>query len=116
MGKHLLKLKATNKSKLSDGKTIAGKGRLTEGKIKQLQKYYGLAIRQNTSKNANPTQTEIDVAVYKMKKNIIAILHHCVHLKDPKNNIDTVHMLDHSRIQRLHLSLTPALLHFFYFS
>ena len=91
-----MKLKATNKSKLSDGKAIAGKGRLAEGKIKQLQKYYGLAIRQNTSKNANPAQTEIDVAVYKMKKNLIAILHHCVHLKDPKNNIDTVRMLDHS--------------------
>ncbi len=83
MAKHLMKLKATNKSKLSDGKTIGGKGRLTEGKIKQLQKYYGLAIRQNTSKKANPTQTEVDVVVYKMK-NIIAILHHSVHLKDPK--------------------------------
>ncbi|CAB3985322.1 Hypothetical predicted protein [Paramuricea clavata] len=59
MGKHLMKLKASNKSKLSDGKTIGGKGRLTEGKIKQLQKYYGLAIRQNTSKKPNPTQAEI---------------------------------------------------------
>ena len=82
MGKHLLKLKALNKSKLSDGKSIGGKGRLTEGKIKQLQKYYGLAIRQNTSTKPNPTQAEIDVAAYTMKKNIIAILHHSVHLKD----------------------------------
>lgn len=83
MGKHLMKLKACNKSKLSDGKTIGGKGRLTEGKIKQLQKYYGLAIRQNTSNKPNPTQAEIDVAAYTMKKNIIAILHHSVHSKDP---------------------------------
>ena len=43
-----------------------------------LQKYYGLAIRQNTIKKLNPTKKEIDTAVYSMKKNIIAILHHCV--------------------------------------
>jgi hypothetical protein len=79
MGKHLMKLKASNKSKLSDGKTIGGKERLTEGKIKQLQKYYGLAIRQNTSNKPN----EIDVAAYTMKKNFIAILYHSVHSKDP---------------------------------
>lgn len=76
MGKHLMKLKATNKCKLSDGKTMGGKGRLTEGKIKQLQKYYGLAIRQNTATKPNPTKAEVDVAVYTMKKNIVAILHH----------------------------------------
>ena len=46
---HLMKLKETNKSKLSNGKTIGEKGRLsTEGKIKQFQKYYRLGIRQNT--------------------------------------------------------------------
>jgi uncharacterized protein YnzC (UPF0291/DUF896 family) len=39
-----MKLKASNKSKLSDSKIIGGKGCLTAGKIKQLQKYYGLAI------------------------------------------------------------------------
>ena len=39
MGKHLLKLKAETKEKLEDGKTIGGKGRLTE-KIKKLQKDY----------------------------------------------------------------------------
>ena len=36
---HLMKLKEINKSKLSNGKTIGEKGRLTEGKIQQLQKY-----------------------------------------------------------------------------
>lgn len=83
MGKHLLKLKATNKGKLADGKSLGGKGRLTEGKIKQLQKYYGLAIRQNTLSNPNPTKAEIDVAAYTMKKNIIALLNHCVTSNDP---------------------------------
>jgi hypothetical protein len=82
MGKHLLNLKATNKNKLADGKTIGGKGRLTESKIKQLQKYYGLAIRQNTLSKLNPTKQETDIAVYKMKKNIIVILHHCVQSED----------------------------------
>ncbi|XP_028394501.1 uncharacterized protein LOC114518697 [Dendronephthya gigantea] len=83
MGKHLLNLKSTTKGKLDDGKTIGGCGRLTESKIKQLQKYYGLAIRQNTIKKLNPTEREIEVAAYKMKKNIIAILHHCVKGNDP---------------------------------
>lgn len=50
MGKHLLKLKSTTQGKLADGKTIGGCGRLTETKVLQLQKYYGLAIRQNTIK------------------------------------------------------------------
>ena len=44
---NLLKLKASFKDKLADGKSIGGSGRLTEEKIKQLQKYYGLVIRQN---------------------------------------------------------------------
>ena len=78
MGKHLLNLKSRTKGKLADGQPIGGRGRLTEGKIKQLQKYYGLAIRQNTLKTSNPTRRDVDVAVYSMKKNIIAILHHCV--------------------------------------
>ena len=78
MGKHLLKLKAETKGKLKDGKTIGGKGRLTEEKIKKLQKYYGLAIRQNTVSKPSPSEKEIEVAVYQMKKNIIACLHHNV--------------------------------------
>jgi hypothetical protein len=78
MGKHLMNLKANTKGKLDDGKTIGGKGRLTEVKIKKLQKYYGLAIRQNTISKLSPTEQEINVAVYQMKKNIIANLHHNV--------------------------------------
>ena len=78
MGKHLMNLKARTKGKLKDGKPIGGRGRLTEGKIKQLQKYYGLAIRQNTLAKVNPSDREVDVAVYAMKKNTIAILRHGV--------------------------------------
>lgn len=83
MGKHLLNLKSRTKGKLEDGKPIGGHGRLTEGKIKQLQKYYGLAIRQNTLSKANPSEREVDVAVYEMKKNIVAILHHSVKSDNP---------------------------------
>ena len=75
MGKHLLNLKSRTKGKLADGQPIDGRGRLTEGKIKQLQKYYGIAIRQNTIKKSHPTRRDVDLAVYSMKKNIIAILH-----------------------------------------
>ena len=78
-----MNLKATTKGKLADGKTIGGKGRLSEAKIKKIQKYYGLAIRQNTLKKPNPKQREVEVAVYSMKKNIIAILHHCTESRDP---------------------------------
>jgi len=78
MGKHLMNLKARTKGKLSDGKPIGGRGRLTETKIKQLQRYYGLAIRQNTISQENATERDVDVAVYTMKKNIIAILNHSV--------------------------------------
>ena len=71
------------KGKLADGKTIGGTGRLSESKIKKLQKQYGLAIRQNIVTNVNPTDREVDVAVYTMKKNIIASLHHNVKCGDP---------------------------------
>ena len=78
MGKHLLNLNGRTKGKLADGKSIRGKGRLTETKIKQLQRYYGLAIRQNTIPKVNPNDEEVDIAVYTMKKNIITVLTHNV--------------------------------------
>lgn len=50
MGTRLRKLKTTlGKSKLSDGKTIGGKGRLTDSSINKLTNYYGNAIRGNTA-------------------------------------------------------------------
>lgn len=47
MGTRLRKLRE-QKVKLADGKTIAGKNRLTKPAIQKIQEYYGLAIRRNT--------------------------------------------------------------------
>lgn len=48
MGSRLRRLKNDGKGKkLSDGKAISGKGRLTDSIIDKLQTYYGLAIRRN---------------------------------------------------------------------
>ncbi|GFX69717.1 uncharacterized protein TNCV_1770851 [Trichonephila clavipes] len=53
MGSRLRKLKALwGKKKLSDGKTIRGKGRLTDAIISKLTTFYGNAIRVN-SHNVN---------------------------------------------------------------
>ena len=51
--------------KLSDGKPLSGKGRLTLKAINKLQNYYGMSIRQNLS------------SLYSMKKSIVAMLFHC---------------------------------------
>jgi hypothetical protein len=53
------------KSKLSDGKTIGGKGVSPKARSSRLQRYYGLDIQQNTSTKPNPTQAEIAVASLK---------------------------------------------------
>lgn len=82
MEKHLLNLKARTKGKLADGKLIRGCGRLSEWKIKQIKRFYGLALRQNTQTAANPSDREVNMAVYCMKKNIIAILNHSVKAQD----------------------------------
>ena len=82
MGKHLLNHKARTKGKLADGKPIRGQSWLTRSRIKCLQKYYGLAISQNTLSKANPTEGEVDAAVSTMKKNIIAIFHHSLQSQD----------------------------------
>jgi len=73
MGKHLLNLKAKTKGKVADGKPIGGRGRLSDERIKQIQRYYGLAIRQNTLSTPNPSDREVNVAVYTMKKNITSV-------------------------------------------
>ncbi|GFV96289.1 uncharacterized protein TNCV_2868691 [Trichonephila clavipes] len=50
MGTRLRKLKLVySKKKLSDGKTIGGKGRLTDSLIDKLAHYYGNAIRCNST-------------------------------------------------------------------
>ena len=65
VGSRLRKLKQnTGKKKLSDGKTLGGKGRLTDKEIDNLQLYYGLAIRRNVGD------------LNGMKESIRAILRH----------------------------------------
>ncbi|GFT01380.1 uncharacterized protein TNCV_3215081 [Trichonephila clavipes] len=50
MGTRLMKLKLVySKKELSDGKTIGGKGRLTDSLIDKLAHYYGNAIRCNST-------------------------------------------------------------------
>lgn len=54
MGSRLLKLKTDNKKKkLSDGKGLSGKNRLTNTEIKRIQNYYGLAIRRNVGNSVS---------------------------------------------------------------
>ena len=64
VGTRLKKLKKSCKEKLSDGKTLNGKGRLTEKVINTLQNAYGLVIRQNVGN------------LYEMKKGVGALLFH----------------------------------------
>jgi hypothetical protein len=48
LGTALRKYKNDNKGKkLSDGKSIGGKGRLTDKIINRMQNFYGRAIREN---------------------------------------------------------------------
>ncbi|GFT60232.1 uncharacterized protein TNCV_4970591 [Trichonephila clavipes] len=59
MGSRLRKLKALwGEKKLSDGKTIGGKGRLTDAIISKLTTFYGNAIRAN-SHNVNEMRQAI---------------------------------------------------------
>lgn len=74
MGKHLLNLKARTKGKLADVRYIVNTGRLTDTKIKKLQKDYGLAIQQNTTRKSNPTRGEVEVAVFAMKKLMLKLI------------------------------------------
>ncbi|GFX50973.1 uncharacterized protein TNCV_2733241 [Trichonephila clavipes] len=65
MGTRLRKLKLVySKKKLSDGKTIGGKGRLTDSLIDKLAHYYGNAIRCNST------------SVKEMRKTIWAVWGH----------------------------------------
>ena len=65
VGARLQKIKSENKGKLSDGKPLTGKDRLTES-INKLQNYFGIAIRQSTG-----------TTVFELKKAIGAVLYHC---------------------------------------
>ena len=64
VGSRLQKLKNASKGvKLSDGKGLGGKGRLTDGKVDMLQNYYGLAVRENLD-DVNKMATAIKAVVY----------------------------------------------------
>ena len=84
VGARLRKLKSENKGKLSDGKPLTGKGRLTEKVINKLQNYFGIAIRQSTG-----------TTVFELKKAIGAVLYHCTDFTE-----------DETRHQFVRLSLT----------
>ena len=64
VGSRLHRLKKTCKEKLSDGKPMGGKGRLTDKIINELQNSMGMAIRQNIGN------------LYAMKKSVAALLYH----------------------------------------
>lgn len=60
MGSRLRAFKQKNsKVILSDGKTIGGRGRLTNASINTIQLYYGLAIRRNAGEGVSKMQTAI---------------------------------------------------------
>jgi hypothetical protein len=76
MGTALRKLKkASGKKKLSDGKTIGGKGRLTDAKIDKLQQFYGMAIRRNKG-NLDRMKTDIKATLFHMCSNEGKLRHH----------------------------------------
>ena len=62
VGNRLLNLRNTMKTPLADGKTLRGRGHLTDKIINKLQNYYGLALRQSTG-----------TTVYQLKKAVGAV-------------------------------------------
>ena len=79
MGTRLRKLKQSMKGqRLADGKTLFGKGRLTDSQIDKIQRQYGIAIRAN-KKN-----------LVKMRENVWAVYFHKLSTDDnPLHNFCT---------------------------
>lgn len=78
LGTALRKYKKDKKGqKLTDGKTVGGKGRLTDKIIDSMQNYYGQAIRENKGNLEG------------MKKSIKAIQHHMI--KDSSQTLEEQH-------------------------
>ena len=65
--------------KMSDGKGILGKGRLTDKFINKMQNCYGMTIRQNTLSSQN---NDKEKALYSMKKSVLGTLWHCTDMPD----------------------------------
>ena len=71
MGTNLFNLKKSYRGRtLLDGKTMGGRGRLTDDRIKRFQQYYGKAIRSNLGNVAN------------MRNAVWAILYHSTKMED----------------------------------
>ncbi|GFX93089.1 uncharacterized protein TNCV_140331 [Trichonephila clavipes] len=67
MGTHLRSLKTKMRGqKLSDGKPLCGRNRLTEAEIDRLQAYYGLAIRRNLSSMKDMQQAIWAILLHKL--------------------------------------------------
>lgn len=80
MGSGLREFKRKNRGmKLSDGKTVGGKGRLTDKIIDKIQNYYGEAIRNNSGNLEG------------MKASIWAIFKHMI--RDEHKTLDEQHSL-----------------------
>ena len=78
VGNSLHNLRNTMKTPLVDGKTLRGRGILTDKTIDKLKNYYGLALQQGTGKT-----------VYQLKKAVGAVLFHCSETSD----LDTQHQM-----------------------
>ena len=94
VGTNLRKLKSkTGNKKLSDGKTLGGRGRLTLKEIDRLQIYYGLAIRRNIG-NLDAMKNGID-AILRHRLSTDQLPNHslcpvgpdtwCKYVQDPEN-------------------------------
>ena len=70
LGTRLQKVRNDYKGKkLADGKSISGKGRLTDKLMNKMQNCYGVAIRQNSLARWNGDRK---LALYSMKKSVLA--------------------------------------------
>lgn len=75
IGTRLRTLKAKlGKTELSDGKTMGGRGRLTNAGINEIQLYYGLAIRRNVN------------SLFNMQKVVWAEFYHLASTNDNPNH------------------------------
>lgn len=81
MGSRLRKLKSTKKAKLSDGKSLSGKNRLTDLAIQKIQLFYGLAIRRNTA-----SEKEMQKAVWATYYHILSSNENPTHQLCPPGN------------------------------
>lgn len=80
MGTRLRNLKAQKKKvKPSDGKPLAGKGRLTNLAIQRIQTFYGLAIRRNAN--------QLD----KMREDVWATFYHLLSTNSNPRHIGCAH-------------------------